>query len=145
MLLDKVTKDLVLTFRTEPGLITEVTSFFNLVLVYNRGVSFGLFQQTPGEFPYLLFALVGSLLVLLLFFIARARDLGSLCAFSLIFAGGIANLTDRIGLPGVVDFLDFHLGGYHWPAFNVADMAICLGVFLYLGAGFWKSKKDAST
>jgi signal peptidase II len=105
-----------------------VTSFFNLTLTYNRGISFGLFNEGAG-LNVLVFSLAAAaIVVLLVFWLSRVESPFLAVAIGLIIGGAIGNVTDRIRLGAVVDFLDFHAGSLHWPAFNVADSAICIGV-----------------
>lgn len=109
----------------------EITGFFNLVLVYNTGAAFSFLAAEAG-WQRLLFtgiAVVAS--VVIIFMLRRYPDNRVLSlALALILGGAIGNLVDRLLLGHVVDFLDFHLGGYHWPAFNGADSAITLGAVL---------------
>jgi signal peptidase II len=105
-----------------------VTSFFNLALTYNRGISFGLFNQGAG-LNALVFSLAAAAIVgVLVFWLSRVTSPFLGVAIGLIIGGAIGNVIDRIRLGAVVDFLDFHLGTLHWPAFNIADSAICIGV-----------------
>jgi signal peptidase II len=105
-----------------------VTSFFNLALTYNRGISFGLFNEGAG-LNALIFSLAAAAIVgVLVFWLSRVTSPFLGVAIGLIIGGAIGNVIDRIRLGAVVDFLDFHLGTLHWPAFNIADSAICIGV-----------------
>jgi signal peptidase II len=128
---DQLTKAAVLAFLVRDGLDdgTRVAPFFNLVLTYNRGVSFGLFNAGGGGRGALVFSLVaGAIVAGLLWWLARAESALLAVAIGMIVGGALGNIADRIRLGAVVDFLDFHLGVWHWPAFNLADSAICLGV-----------------
>ena len=90
-------------------------------------MSFGLFNGGNGT---LLFAALAAVIVAaLLWWLSRAREAGLQVAIGLVVGGAIGNIVDRLVRGAVVDFLDFHLGGLHWFAFNLADTAICLGVF----------------
>lgn len=110
----------------------NVTSFFNIVLIYNRGMSFGLFNGAGG-LNALLFSLVAAAIVtVLIYWLSRVESPLLAVAIGLIIGGAIGNVIDRIRLGAVVDFLDFHAGSWHWPAFNVADSAICVGVAVML-------------
>ena len=110
----------------------DVTSFFNIVLIYNRGMSFGLFNGAGG-LNALLFSLVAAAIVtVLIYWLSRVESPLLAVAIGLIIGGAIGNVIDRIRLGAVVDFLDFHAGSWHWPAFNVADSAICVGVAVML-------------
>ncbi len=111
----------------------EVTSFFNLVHVRNYGAAFGVFNDSTSSWQIWLFLASALLASGIIFFVAKgAREKDKLLFFALgcILGGALGNLTDRLRLRFVVDFLDFHALGFHWPAFNVADIAICIGVGL---------------
>lgn len=109
-----------------------VTGFFNLVMVWNRGVSFGLFQQGDDVGRYLLtgFAVVVGLLLVI--WMLRSTTGLAVTGLALVAAGALGNAYDRMVYGAVADFLDFHLSGYHFWAFNVADSAITIGVGLLL-------------
>jgi signal peptidase II len=138
--LDQLSKGVVLAFFGRDGLNdrTTVTPFFNLVLTYNRGVSFGMFDAAgrAGGFDALVFSLVAAAIVAgLIWWLSRAMGPLLAVAIGLVIGGAIGNVVDRIRLGAVVDFLDFHLGSWHWPAFNLADSAICVGVAAMLVDG----------
>ena len=107
-----------------------VTGFFNLVLTWNRGMSFGLFNNdatlNAAIFTVIAAVIVGGLLV----WLRRAQEALIGIAIGLVIGGAIGNVVDRLWRGAVVDFLDFHLGDWHWFAFNLADAAICIGVGL---------------
>ncbi|MGH8459565.1 MAG: signal peptidase II, partial [Nevskiales bacterium] len=113
---------------------TVVSGLFNLTYVRNRGAAFGLFNDYESSAVQLL--LVGfSLAALGLVVVLLWRGAASAAAgwgLALIFGGAMGNLLDRIRTGSVVDFLDFYLGSYHWPAFNVADSSIVIGAGLLL-------------
>ena len=110
----------------------NVTAFFNIVLIYNRGMSFGLFNG-GGGLNALLFSLVAAAIVtVLIYWLSRVESPLLAVAIGLIIGGAIGNVIDRIRFGAVVDFLDFHVGLWHWPAFNIADSAICVGVAVML-------------
>jgi len=137
ILLDQLTKAAVLAYFAGRAYdIDRITSLFNLVLTYNRGVSFGLFNagRVGGGAPNaLLFSLAALIVVIgLLYWLKRVSSPLLAAAIGLIVGGALGNVVDRIRHGAVVDFLDFHLGYWHWPAFNLADSAICLGVALLL-------------
>lgn len=104
--------------------------FANLVMVWNRGVSFGLFAGTGGQNPYILVGVATLITVVLLWWLSRVRDGVMQAALVLIIAGAIANVYDRLRFGAVADFMDLHVAGYHWPAFNIADSAIVIGAAL---------------
>jgi signal peptidase II len=133
LILDQVSKIWILDLFAAPGgRAVPVTGFFNLVLVWNRGMSFGLFNDGATAnaviFSLLAAAIVGGLLIWL--WRAPSALVGG--AIGLVIGGAIGNVVDRLRLGAVVDFLDIHAGLWHWPAFNVADSAICVGVGLML-------------
>lgn len=135
LLLDQGTKYLVYIYRLLLPL--EITSFFNIIFTYNRGISFGMLHDSPKIMQYGLIA-VNSLLTL--FLIKLWKQTGDKIAqygFSLIISGAIGNLLDRFIYGAVVDFLDFHWHEYTWPAFNVADSCIVIGVGILL----WRQYK----
>ncbi len=109
----------------------EVFSFFNLVRVWNHGVSFGMFNNL--EFGQIIFsAIVAIITVVMLVWLYRNQKLYLTWALGLIIGGALGNLADRIKNGAVADFLDFHLASYHWPAFNLADSFVFIGVALLL-------------
>lgn len=114
----------------------RLTSFLRLVLTCNSGVSFGMFNR--AGINAVVFALAAAAAVLLLLvWLSRARTGFLAGAIGLIIGGAVGNVIDRLRLGGVIDFLYFHAGSWYWPAFNVADSAICLGVAAILIDGFW--------
>ena len=129
---DQLTKHWVLaSFRLHEQL--EVTSFFNLVLVFNSGAAFSFLANAGGwqKWFFVVLALAISVwLVIMLRQHANERLLPT--ALTLILGGALGNVIDRLRFDAVVDFLDLHVAGWHWPAFNVADSAITIGVCLML-------------
>lgn len=111
----------------------HVTDFFNLVLVFNSGAAFSFLANAGGWQKWFFIALalgVSGWLLTMLRHHSAERLLPA--ALALICGGALGNVIDRLRFDAVVDFLDFHLAGYHWPAFNVADSAITVGVALML-------------
>jgi len=107
-----------------------VTSFFNLVMVWNQGISFGMFNDNPySQYIFPILSLV--IITILLIWLKRTNVFWHNIGISFIIGGAIGNnLVDRIRFGAVADFFDFHIMGYHWPAFNIADMAIFLGALI---------------
>lgn len=132
LVLDQASKAWVLaSFRLMESQI--VTPFFNLVFVFNSGAAFSFLAGAGGWQKWFFVSLaLGISLWLLSLLRKHARERLLPVALSLILAGAIGNVVDRLRFDAVVDFLDFHLAGYHWPAFNVADSAITVGVALML-------------
>ena len=140
---DQLTKWLVLGYFENRYPRVELTGFFNLVLVFNKGAAFSLFAQAAGwQTPLLAaFALAAAVIVSVL--IVRNPGRGLLClGLALILGGALGNLIDRLRFGHVVDFLDFHALGWHWPAFNVADAAICVGVALIVLDGLFARRRN---
>jgi signal peptidase II len=141
---DQLTKWLVLS-RFAPGERLEVTGFFNLVLVFNKGAAFSFLADAPGwQTPLLVaFALGAAILVTVLLVRSPGRRLLS-AGLALILGGALGNVIDRLRLGHVVDFVDLHAAGWHWPAFNVADSAITVGAVLLIVDGFRHQEKRAN-
>ena len=134
--LDQGTKALALTTPAlESGV--EVLPFLNLVRVLNDGVSFGMLG---GFVPWWgLIALAGVIVAWLLIWLWRAPNRLTAAALGLVIGGALGNVIDRLRYQAVPDFLDFHFGTYHWPSFNLADVAIFCGAALL----FWDSYRAA--
>ncbi len=109
-----------------------VPGFLNLTHIRNNGVAFGLFAGDGGGNPWLLTALGLAALgaVLAYFWLASSRDRVLLVALALVVGGALGNLIDRVASGAVTDFVDVYVGVHHWPAFNVADSAISIGIVL---------------
>lgn len=145
-LADLFTKEAVIA-NLSYGEFLPVTSFFNLCHVRNTGAAFSFLSEAGGWQAYFFIALALLLSVALLFWLWRERYGSPIVSLSLslVLGGALGNCFDRLFRGSVVDFLDFYLGVYHWPAFNVADIAICVGVALLIASEFWpKKEKDAS-
>lgn len=123
--------------------VATVTPFFNLVLTGNRGMSFGLFNTNAAMNTAVFTALAAAIVIALIVWLRRAQSPTIRLALGLIIGGAIGNVIDRLARGAVVDFLDFHLGDWHWFAFNVADAAICLGVVALLLDGLLARPKAA--
>ena len=129
--MDQISKWAIILFLRVHESVT-VTGFFNLVHVLNRGMAFGLMNRPDFDAGfYLLTAATVAAVVLLLAWFFKLKKKNARIAFglSLILGGAVGNLIDRLRFREVIDFLDFHMGQYHWPSFNVADSAITVGTF----------------
>ncbi len=143
VLADQLTKWAVLAHFAH-GERREIAAFLNLVLVYNKGAAFSMFADAPGwQTPLLIaFALGAAGIVSYLLLRNPAKRL--LClGLALILGGALDNLIDRVRFGHVVDFIDFHAMGWHWPAFNVADSGITVGALLLILDGFAHNEKRA--
>lgn len=129
---DQLSKFWVMDFLNVAPVV-RVTSFFNLVHVHNTGVSFGLFSGYGDVGKWALVALTGAIMVMVAKWLAREQKNMLIFAYGLILGGAAGNLLDRLMYGGVRDFLDFYVmleQAYHWPAFNLADSAIVVGVMV---------------
>ncbi|MGD9331701.1 MAG: signal peptidase II [Desulfobacterales bacterium] len=135
VVLDQVTKWIILTRLDLYHTIPVVPGFFNIVHVQNPGGAFGFLAQQSPLVRGLVFLLMSTLAVCLIFWFYRNTPSSHrllAAGFALIFGGAIGNLIDRVRLGQVVDFLDFYIGTWHWPAFNVADSGITVGIAIFL-------------
>lgn len=132
IILDQLTKVWALAELWDPLRMVEVTGFLNLVLVWNRGVSFGMLGGLGENGPLILAALAVAIAIGLSVWLWRADSKLIAVALGLVIGGALGNVIDRALYGAVVDFLDFHMAGYHWPAFNIADSAISVGVVFLL-------------
>ncbi len=139
LVLDQITKALVLKLISAP---VAVLPFFNLVLVWNRGISFGMFSGASDYGPLILTVISIIIIGFLVVWLSRLEDKHLAIAVCAVIAGAIGNVIDRVRFGAVVDFLDFHAFGWHYPAFNIADSAIVLGIALILfDSIFWEPKR----
>jgi signal peptidase II len=114
-----------------------LTDFFNLVLTYNAGAAFSFLSDASGWQRWFFSGIAAAASILIVYLLRKHVAEKLFClALSLVLGGALGNLWDRITLGHVVDFLDFHVGGYHWPAFNVADSAIFLGAMFLIVESF---------
>ena len=108
----------------------EFTSFFRIVMVWNRGVSFGMFNTGEEVTRWVLTALAVGVSIALVVWLSRVRSRLPAVAIGLVVGGALGNALDRVIRGAVADFFDFHVAGWSWPAFNIADAAITVGVLL---------------
>lgn len=142
--LDFLTKLAVLE-AFAPGTRRAVTGFFNLVLVFNKGAAFSFLAGAEGwQLPiFATIAVVASIVIG--FLILKNREKQLFCSgLALILGGALGNLYDRLVYGQVVDFLDFHVAGWHWPAFNLADSAITMGAGILIVESFFQKNKNES-
>lgn len=136
-MLDQFTKILILRFIPFQESIPVIPNFFSLTHVYNTGAAFGMLHDSN------LFFLILATVAFVALVLMRKHFQGGLMqtGWILLMAGIIGNVTDRLRLGHVVDFLDFQLGSYHWPSFNVADSCICVAAALFLLSSFQSPSK----
>lgn len=154
VLLDQFTKGILLQMITGgvpligaaweivpvPYLMGQFGDFFNIVFTWNPGASFSMLRGLGEAAPIVIILATGFIIGFIGYYLfARAANYERV-PLALIVGGALGNLIDRIRFGAVVDFLDFHVGGYHWPAFNVADICICVGVALYI-LNWWMARR----
>ncbi len=135
VLLDQATKLIIVENMRLYDVITVIPGFFNIVHVHNPGGAFGFLADSSIVWRQIVFLFVsGAAVFLILYFYHRTPDthLFLSTAFAMIFGGAVGNMIDRVRLGIVIDFLDFHIGDLHWPAFNVADSAITVGIGIFI-------------
>ncbi|MGH9784704.1 MAG: signal peptidase II [Terriglobia bacterium] len=135
LLLDQATKAIVVERFTAQTAIPVIPGLFRLVLVENTGMAFGLLNDSPSPVVFGLLTLISAALLgfvaYLLWTNQTPLTLGGF-GLALILGGAAGNVMDRLARGKVIDFLDFYIGSYHWPAFNVADSGIVIGAALLL-------------
>lgn len=132
---DQITKALIAQSLTVQSSKRIIPGFFNLTHIRNRGVIFGFFSQSGSQVLYVLLTLVSLAalgLVIYYFFKTPISDKFLKISLSLILAGALGNLIDRVFRGYVIDFLDFYIKTWHWPSFNIADASITSGAFLLI-------------
>jgi len=134
VLADQVTKALIFAYLPYHQSITVVPGFFDITHIHNPGGAFGLMANMSETLRTIVFLLASSLAVGLIFYFYIKTPPSYVflaVGFALIFGGAIGNLIDRVRLGIVIDFIDVYIGDYHWPAFNIADSAITVGIIIF--------------
>ena len=143
LVLDQVSKWWIVEVVMEPPQVIPVLPFFNLVMGWNRGVSFGLFNEESLLSQWFLPLLALAIVAVLVVWLHRSEHRYTAVAIGLVIGGALGNVIDRVHYGAVADFLDVHAFGYHWPAFNVADSGIAVGaVMLVLESLFGGAEKN---
>ena len=135
IVLDQITKAAIVAKFFIHESYTIVAGFLNLVYVMNPGAAFGFLANASSTFRYFFFTgITIAVILLIIYYVMKSKPQNMLMVISLtlIFAGAVGNLIDRIRFGAVVDFLDIYIGTAHWPAFNVADSAISVGAVLMI-------------
>ena len=112
--------------------VLKVTSFLNIVNVRNKGVSFSFLSNDSQIMQYFIMLMVSAIVLWLLLWLRKEKDCWVRLSLAFIIGGAFGNLLDRFAYGAVVDFIDFHIFGLHWPAFNIADTFICVGAFILM-------------
>jgi signal peptidase II len=137
---DQLTKAWMMRLLEDGARQVEVAPFFKLVTVWNRGMSFGLFGEARLSWALVLLAL--AIAAGLLWWLRGVRRLLPALGIGLVLGGAFGNVVDRLRFGAVYDFLYFHLGDWYWPAFNLADSAITVGVAILLWDGLSESRES---
>ena len=134
VLIDQVTKILVYIEKERIGTGIPILNFFNIVYVENRGISFGIFSSYDASFYLGILSFLISFYII--FIIKMTQEIWEIIGLSLILGGALGNGIDRVINNYVIDFFDFHLNNFHWPAFNFADSFITVGGIIFFGEFF---------
>ena len=144
LIIDIITKNLIKSKLILYESIPVIDGFFNIVYVLNPGAAFSFLHDMNESYRQLFFVAVTIVaIIVVLYIFAREKSKINLTGFALILSGAFGNLLDRIFIGKVVDFLDFYYKSYHFPAFNVADSCITIGVsFIIIDMLFFNKKKS---
>lgn len=137
LLLDQLSKYYVLHEVLGEMSAIAYTSFFNLVRAWNTGVSFSMFNDYGSLGTIMLSVVASGIVLFLLIWLKDEENSLSQVALGLVIGGAVGNIIDRVRLGAVFDFLDFHVAGHHWPAFNLADSFICIGAAILVLQGIF--------
>tara|TARA_B100001109_G_C18832381_1_gene460230 strand:- start:814 stop:1317 length:504 start_codon:yes stop_codon:yes gene_type:complete len=141
-ILDRVTKKYVISFY-EKNYDSDIfnSKFLNITLVWNEGIAFGLFSFDEKSFYHFLTFIIGVVIIVILFMIKQNKGLKKY-SLSMILGGALGNFYDRITYNAVPDFIDFHIGNFHWFIFNVSDIFITIGVIFMIVLEFISNKRE---
>jgi len=137
-----VTNIIIRTDRAQNAI--KVTEFFNISKVWNTGISFGMFRNMYAN-QVILSIITIIIIAILIHWMLKIEKKYLMIAVAITLGGAFGNLIDRLRFGAVADFLDFHIGQYHWPSFNIADSAVCIGVFIILLDDLFLKKFSNST
>ncbi|MGP8153426.1 MAG: signal peptidase II [Smithella sp.] len=146
--LDQITKAAIMAKFFIHESYAVINGFFNLVYVMNPGAAFGFLANSSAIFRYVFFIGITAVVILLIiYYIAKSKsqNMPTVISLTLIFAGAVGNLIDRVRFGAVVDFLDFYVRTWHWPAFNVADLSISLGAVLMIWGMITQRKEKTAS
>lgn len=140
--IDQAVKWWVVGWLMAPPTVIKALPVLDLVLIWNRGVSFGLFNRESAYGRWILTAVAAVVIAVLVMWLRRGKSRFEAVALGLVIGGAVGNVIDRWVHGAVVDYLYFHVGGYYWPAFNLADVAITCGVALLLYDGLFRGRRS---
>ena len=139
-LFDQITKKLIIEYFDTNNSIIFLTSFLNFDLIWNDGIAFGLLGfDNPSSYNLVTF-IIGFVILVVFYFIIISKNYMSYF-YSMVAGGALGNFIDRIRFSAVPDFIDFHIGNYHWFVFNIADVFITLGIFCLIIVEFFSKSK----
>ena len=141
---DQVTKWWILASVMDPPRVINVTPFFNVVLVWNRGISFGMFSNESMAGVWILSFLALIIVGFLINWLRKAESRRVAISLGLIIGGALGNVIDRAVHSAVLDFLDFYIGSVRWPAFNAADSFITVGAILLIADSLFSRGSNQS-
>ena len=140
--LDRISKIYILNLAENQGIIDiTINPFLNIILVWNSGIGFGLFQFEEA-FAYNLITILILIINLIIIYLLFISDNFHKIIFSMILGGSLGNLYDRVYYSAVPDFIDLNYNGYHWFVFNVADIFITIGIFTLIFIEIFKKKNE---
>ena len=139
---DQITKWWVVTVLMQPPHVIVLTSYFDLVMAWNRGVSFGMFHDHADYMPLVLIGVALTIVSALSVWLVRTRRLITALALGSVIGGALGNVVDRVRFGAVADFLYFHYDDWYWPAFNVADSGITIGVAVIVIDGLFRQPRS---
>ena len=142
--IDQITKWWILLYAMNPPREIEITPFFNLVLVWNRGISFGMFSNDSRAGVWVLSIIALVIVAFLINWLRKAETSFVAISLGLIIGGAIGNVIDRAIHSAVIDFLDFYVGSFRWPAFNAADAFISVGAVLLIAESLFSRSPNRS-
>ena len=145
IVLDQVSKWWVVELAMQPPRVIPLLPILNLVLVFNRGISFGMLRGEEAWAPWVLSGLALAVVIWLFIWQRRTANRWISVAVGLIAGGALGNVADRLYQQAVTDFIDFHWGEYHFPAFNLADSAINVGVAVLLVEALFSRRESRNT
>ncbi len=140
IILDQLTKLYFLNLLLQNDMYIKVCSFFNLIVAWNTGVSFSMFNDMGNLGVYVLSGFSVFMVGILIYWLKKETHLFMRTALGFIIGGALGNVIDRLRFGAVFDFLDIHAYGHHWPAFNLADSFICIGAIMLICDGILFNK-----
>lgn len=139
---DQITKFWIIDKIMLPPRIITINEYFNIVLTWNNGISFGLFNNDNKINALVISSIAIVIILFLIRLLSKAETKKLNIGFGLIIGGAVGNIVDRSIYGAVMDFLDLHIGTYHWPAFNIADSSITIGAIILIADSLFSQKKN---